>query len=116
MVFSRPILSDREDRKGQCRHLEAGQSDRLVGDLACAIGTIWAAVIRPPEATITNTRSPTKPGAPDFGGAELPYVLAFATTALRHGLSATIASNDARMLAPAAIRNTLSQFPDVCCT
>jgi hypothetical protein len=38
-----------------------------------------------------------------------------ATTILRHGFRTTMASSDARMFAPAAIRNTLSQLPDDCC-
>src|SRR3954454_23284305 len=38
-----------------------------------------------------------------------------ATTTLRQGLSTAIASAEARMLAPAAMMNTLSQLPDDCC-
>src|ERR1043165_4731588 len=38
----------------------------------------------------------------------------FATTVLRHGFSTRIASSEARMLAPAATRNTLSQVPEDC--
>src|SRR6266702_6681030 len=37
------------------------------------------------------------------------YALALATTVLRQGFSTTSASNDATMLAPAAITNTVSQ-------
>ena len=44
-----------------------------------------------------------------------PYATAFATTDLRHGLSTAIASSDARILAPAAMMNTRSQFPEDCC-
>ena len=44
-------------------------------------------------------------------------VTAFAvsTTLLRHGLSTAIASNEARIFAPAAITNTRSQLPEDCC-
>ena len=38
-----------------------------------------------------------------------------ATTFLRHGLSTAIASTEARMFAPAATMNTLSQVPEDCC-
>src|SRR4030081_1401026 len=44
-----------------------------------------------------------------------PLATAFSTTILRHGLSTAMASSDARMLAPAAMMNTLSQLPDDCC-
>ena len=38
-----------------------------------------------------------------------------ATTTLRQGFSTNNASSEARMLAPAAMMNTLSQVPDDCC-
>lgn len=38
-----------------------------------------------------------------------------ATTDLRHGLSTAIASTEAKMFAPAATMNTLSQVPEDCC-
>jgi hypothetical protein len=67
-----------------------------------------------PDLTVPP-RAPASPGALE-SRAELLYALALATTARRNGLSATIASSDANMLPPGAIRNTLSQCPDVCCT
>lgn len=39
-----------------------------------------------------------------------------ATTDLRQGFNTNTASSEARMLAPAAMMNTLSQWPEVCCT
>src|ERR1700738_3365239 len=42
------------------------------------------------------------------------HALALATTVLRQGFSTTSASSDARILAPAAITNTVSQLPDDC--
>lgn len=47
---------------------------------------------------------------------EAGQTLDCATTTLRQGLSTRSASNEARMLAPAARMNTLSQWPEVCCT
>lgn len=49
-------------------------------------------------------------------GYEAGQTLDCATTTLRQGFSTTSASSEARMLAPAARRNTLSQWPEVCCT
>lgn len=49
-------------------------------------------------------------------GYEAGQTLDCATTTLRQGLSTSSASSEARMLAPAARMNTLSQWPEVCCT
>lgn len=66
---------------------------------------------RPPQ-----TETPgVLPGVSTVGDALDAYAVDFATTILRQGLSTAIASKDARMLAPAAMMKTLSQWPDDCC-
>jgi hypothetical protein len=56
-----------------------------------------------------------RPRARRWIEAKLSYAMAFSTTVLRQGFSTAIASSEARMLAPAAMMNTLSQLPDDCC-
>ena len=72
MVFSRPMWSDTNPKNGRPKPSKMRSSEiakvsaaiwkpsMLTGSLAilksCAIGAIWAAAIRPPAATITNTR------------------------------------------------------------
>src|SRR3569833_2337018 len=51
-----------------------------------------------------------------LSSAQGSYRDAFATTIFRQGLSTAIASSEARMLAPAAIRKTWSQLPLDCWT
>ncbi|MGY3614314.1 hypothetical protein ACVJGD_000510 [Bradyrhizobium sp. USDA 10063] len=64
-----------------------------------------------------NKKRPAAGRALDINCVARSYVaLDFSTTTLRHGFNTMMASSDARMLAPAAMRKTLSQLPAVCCT
>jgi len=52
---------------------------------------------------------------PPILGLDQVAICDLATTTLRQGLSTAIASSEARMLAPAATMNTVSQLPEDCC-
>jgi len=67
------------------------------------------------QALPKQKRPASQPGAMSGEGTDWCQAMAFSTTALRQGFSAMIASSEARMLAPAAMMKTLSQWPEVCC-
>jgi hypothetical protein len=88
---------------GAAQHTCAGEP--VVFRTLCEVGRLrWAKKKRPAEA-----------GRWTWKSSGLVYAVAFSTTALRQGFSTAIASSEARMLAPAAMMNTLSQLPDDCC-